>query len=329
VQSPLQELTEPAVPASVRPAASPRTTTPAAPVDARKAGEEILNAFTVDVEDYFQVSGFDRHIRRDRWDSFEGRVVANTRRVLRLLERHDVLGTFFILGWVADRHPRLVREIHRRGHEIGSHSFWHRLIYEQTPEQFRADLRQSRDALEGAIGQRVTAYRAPSFSITARSLWALEILAEEGFEVDSSVFPIYHDRYGIPHAEPRLHRLAVGGGSLWEFPPSVARFAGVNVPVGGGYFRLCPLWWTLLCLRRIRRLGQPAMLYVHPWEIDPEQPRLAAGTRLSRFRHYVNLAATERKLDTLLRKHRFGRLCDVIGRAHAAGGGSTVSAEAP
>jgi polysaccharide deacetylase family protein (PEP-CTERM system associated) len=231
-----------------------------------------------------------------------------------------VLATFFILGWVADRHPRLVREIQRGGHEIGSHSFWHRLIYEQTPEQFRADLRQSRDALESATGQRVTAYRAPSFSITTRSLWALDILAEEGFKVDSSVFPIYHDRYGIPQAEPRLHRLAAGGGSLWEFPPSVARFAGFNVPVGGGYFRLYPLWWTLLCLRRIRRSGQPSMLYIHPWEIDPEQPRLAVGTRLSRFRHYVNLASNERKLDSLLKRLRFGRLCDVIGRAHAAAG---------
>ena len=203
---------------------------------------------------------------------------------------------------------------------IRDSSYWHRLIYEQTPEQFRADLRRSRDALEDAIGERVTAYRAPSFSITTRSLWALEILVEEGFEVDSSVFPIYHDRYGIPQAEPRPHRLAVRGGSLWEFPPSVARFAGINVPIGGGYFRLYPLWWTLSCLRRIRRLGQPSMLYVHPWEIDPEQPRLVAGTRLGRFRHYVNLASNERKLDTLLRRLPFGPLCDVIRRAHAAAG---------
>ncbi len=276
---------------------------------------EMLHALTVDVEDYFQVSGFEKQIGRNQWDHFESRVVANTRRILRLLERHDVRGTFFVLGWVADRHPWLVQEIHRAGHELGSHSFWHRLIYEQTPQEFRDDLRRSRDVLENAIGQPVTAFRAPSFSITARSLWALEILAEEGFRVDSSVFPVYHDRYGIPQAEPRLHRLEVSCGSLWEFPPSVARIAGVNVPIGGGYFRLYPLWWTRFCLQRIHRARQPAILYVHPWEFDPRQPRLAMGSRLSRFRHCVNLATTERKLDTLLRELRFGRICDVIRRA--------------
>jgi len=279
------------------------------------SGREVLHALTVDVEDYFQVSGFEKHIGRSQWDHFESRVVANTRRILRLLERHDVRGTFFVLGWVADRHPWLVQEIHRAGHEIGSHSFWHRLIYEQTPEEFRDDLRRSRDVLENAIGEPVTAFRAPSFSITTRSLWALEILAEEGFRVDSSVFPVYHDRYGIPQAEPRLHRLEVSGGSLWEFPPSVARIAGVNVPIGGGYFRLYPLWWTRFCLQRIHRSRQSAILYVHPWEFDPRQPRLTMGSPLTRFRHYVNLATTERKLDILLRELRFGRICDVIRRA--------------
>jgi len=280
--------------------------------------ERVQSAFTVDVEDYFHVSGFERHIGRHQWDHHESRIVCNTQRVLRLLERHDTRATFFVLGWVAHRYPRLVREIHRAGHEIGTHSFWHRLIYEQTPSQFRTDLRQSRAALEDALGQSVTSHRAPSFSITQRSLWALDILVEEGFQVDSSIFPTYHDRYGIPQAEPRLHRLTVPAGSLWEFPPSVAQFGNINVPVGGGYFRLYPLAWTIYCLRRIHALRQAAMFYVHPWELDPEQPRLRAGTRLARFRHYVNLSSNERKLDTLLRKVRFGRVCDVIGQAKAA-----------
>ena len=154
----------------------------------------LINAFTVDVEDYFQVSAFEKYVARSQWDQYASRVVDNTRRLLRLLNRHDVQATFFVLGWVADRYPDLVREIHRSGHEIGSHSYWHRLVYDLSPEEFRDDLRRSRDVLEDLIGVPVTAYRAPSFSITKRSLWALDILIEEGFCVDSSVFPIHHDR---------------------------------------------------------------------------------------------------------------------------------------
>jgi len=274
----------------------------------------LLNAFSVDVEDYFQVSAFESHIRRDEWDRFESRVVANTHRILELLDRHNVRATFFVLGWVARRHPQLVRDIHGGGHEIGSHGYWHRLIYEQTPEEFRQDLRESRDVLAEIIGQPITAYRAPSFSITKRSLWALDILAEEGFLIDTSVFPVYHNRYGIPDFEPRIQRIETPAGPIHEFPPSVVRLARLNVPVsGGGYFRLYPLSWTLHCLARInRRLQQPFMFYVHPWEVDPGQPRLRVGSRTSRFRHCVNLAKTEHKLDVLLQKFRFGRLCDVI-----------------
>ena len=228
--------------------------------------------------------------------------------------------TFFVLGWVADRYPQLVHEIHRLGHEIGSHSYWHRLIYDLSPEEFRDDLRRSRDVLENLIGAPVTAYRGPSFSITKRSLWALDILIEEGFCVDSSVFPIHHDRYGIPGAERCVHTLRTSAGQLWEFPPSVARFAGFNLPVsGGGYFRLYPYALTRHCLKRLNRARREAfMFYVHPWEIDPEQPRLGIGSRASRFRHYVNLSSTERKLDALLRSFRFGRLCDVIQQAEVS-----------
>lgn len=274
----------------------------------------MLNVFTVDVEDYFQVSAFEKHVRRDQWGQWESRVVSNTHRILQLLDRHHVRATFFVLGWVAQRHPRLVREIHACGHEIGSHGYWHRLVYQQTPEEFRTDLRRSRDALQETLGRPVTAYRAASFSITRQSLWALEILVEEGFLADSSVFPIRHDRYGIPDAEPGPHRLETPAGSLWEFPPSVARFAGMNLPVGGGgYFRLSPLPWTLFCLRRINRVRrQPFVFYVHPWELDPEQPRIRAASRTSRFRHCVGLSRNEAKLDGLLRSFPFGRLCDAV-----------------
>ena len=276
-----------------------------------------INAFTVDVEDYFQVTAFEKHIARSQWDQYESRVVANTQRILRQLSRHNVQATFFVLGWVADRYPQLVHEIHRSGHEIGSHSYWHRLIYDLSPEEFRDDLRRSRDVLENLIGTPVTAYRGPSFSITKRSLWALDILIEEGFCIDSSVFPIHHDRYGIPGAERSIHTLRTSAGQLWEFPPSVVRFAGFNLPVsGGGYFRLYPFSLTKYCLTRLNHRRREAfMFYVHPWEIDPEQPRLGVGSRMSRFRHYVNLSSTQSKLDALLEKFRFGRLCDVIQQA--------------
>jgi polysaccharide deacetylase family protein (PEP-CTERM system associated) len=274
----------------------------------------ILNALSVDVEDYFQVSGFEKDIRPEDWDRYDCRVVENTQRIMELLARHDIRATFFVLGWIADRYPQLVRELHAAGHEIGSHGYWHRLIYQQSPDEFRADLRRSRAVLEDAVGEPVVAYRAASFSITAQSLWALEILVEEGFQVDSSVFPIYHDRYGIPGAAPRLHRLTTPAGPLWEFPPSVVKLARLRVPVsGGGYFRLFPLPWTVYCLGRINRTeGEPFVFYIHPWEVDPDQPRIAARSRLSRWRHYLNLSKNERKLDGLLRRFRFGRLCDVV-----------------
>jgi polysaccharide deacetylase family protein (PEP-CTERM system associated) len=272
------------------------------------------NAFTVDVEDYFQVSAFEKDIDRRRWGQWDTRVVANTQRILDLLERHGVRATFFVLGWVARNHPQLVREIHKAGHEIGSHSYWHRLVYELSPEEFRHDLQCSRNILEDTIGRRVTAYRAPSFSITKRSLWALDILIEEGFVLDSSIVPASHDRYGIPDAEPRLHRVQTASGSLWEFPPPVIRFSRLRIPVGGGgYFRLYPLRWSLRWLSAFsRQYSQPFVFYVHPWELDPEQPRLRLGSRLSRVRHYLNLASTAGKLDALLRHFRFGPMSAAI-----------------
>ncbi|OHB67887.1 MAG: hypothetical protein A2V70_06090 [Planctomycetes bacterium RBG_13_63_9] len=306
----------------------PQQTPSVAPSAAPSAnGNRPLNALTIDVEDYFQVSGFEKDISRDRWDHWDSRVVANTHRVLKLLDRHGVKATFFVLGWVARHYPQLVQEISSCGHEIGSHSYWHRLVYEQLPEEFRSDLQQSRDILTDTIGQRITAHRAPSFSITKRSLWALEILVEEGFLVDTSVYPTYHDRYGIPDAEPRIHRITTPAGPLWEFPPSVAKFARLSLPVsGGGYFRLYPLQLTLRLLTRINhKQRRPFMFYVHPWEFDPEQPRIQAGSRMSRARHYVNLASTESKLATLLERFRFGRLCDAIQEAQSLADGTTDS----
>lgn len=274
-------------------------------------------AFTVDVEDYFQVAAFEREITREQWDDFPCRVVPNTQRILALLKRRQVRGTFFVLGWIADRFPDLVLEIHSQGHEVGSHGYWHRRIYEQSAEDFRADLRRSREAIATVIGAQPSVYRAPTFSITSQTPWALSILAQEGFQVDSSIFPIHHDRYGIAGAPRELHQQQTDAGPIWEFPPTVARFGRLNVPVsGGGYFRLFPLRMTTYCLARTaRRSIQPLMFYIHPWEVDPDQPRLADGSRFSRFRHYVNLRTTEAKLDRLLQRFRFGRVSDIVRAA--------------
>jgi len=275
---------------------------------------EILNAFTVDVEDYFQVSAFEKYVPRAQWDCCESRVEANTHHLLRLLDEHGVKATFFVLGWIGERYPNLVRDIHACGHEIASHGYWHRLIHEQTPEEFRADLRRSRDGLQDVIGEPVTAYRAASFSITERSLWALEIIVEEGFLVDSSVFPIRHDRYGMPSAPRTIHRISTPSGPLWECPLSVVKCACFRLPVGGGgYLRLYPINWTCRCLKRINRREQrPFVVYVHPWEIDGEQPRIRGPSWLTYFRHYVNLSQTARKIEALLRRFRFGPLRDVV-----------------
>jgi polysaccharide deacetylase family protein (PEP-CTERM system associated) len=276
----------------------------------------MLNALTVDVEDYFQVSAFERRIPRSDWDRWESRVVVNTRRVLALCDEFDVKGTFFVLGWVADKFPGLVQEIDSRGHEIGSHSYWHRLIYAMTPDEFRADLRRSKVVLEAIIGRDVVLFRAPSFSITNKSRWALDILAEEGFQIDSSIFPVRHDRYGIPGAprQPYAHDLPAG--RLEEFPAAAMNVAGWRLPVsGGGYFRLYPLWLTRLGARLANRRGYPFMFYIHPWELDPQQPRVDGVGWKSRFRHYVNLSGVEAKLRRFLAGMRFGTLTQALRQA--------------
>lgn len=274
----------------------------------------LLNAFTVDVEDYFQVSGFERQIRRADWPSFPSRVEQNTEQLLAVLDKRQIQGTFFILGWTAERFPGLVRQIKSCGHEIGSHSYWHRLVYDLTPQEFHADLRRSCDVLESLTGDPIRLYRAPSFSVVRASQWAFEILAEAGIQIDSSVYPIVHDRYGIPDASIRPYEIATSAGTLWEAPPAVFQWKRLRVPAGGGgYFRLLPWHCSRFCLTRINhRDERPFVFYVHPWELDPAQPRLKAGTRSGRFRHYVNLRRTEAKLELLLQQFRFGTLTQFL-----------------
>ncbi|MBI3462712.1 MAG: DUF3473 domain-containing protein [Planctomycetes bacterium] len=273
----------------------------------------MLNAFTVDVEDYYHVSGFTDRITHHQWDGYESRVVRNTQRVLRLLERFETPATFFVLGWVADRFPQLVRDIQSAGHEIGCHSYWHRLVYDMCPDEFQLDLALSCDTLQQITGTRIVAYRAPSFSITKRSLWAVDVLLEQGVRYDSSVFPVRHDRYGIPDAPRFPHKIHRPAGELWEFPGAVRRLWGSHVPVGGGgYFRLYPLALTRRWLRHINdQEQQPFMFYIHPWELDSDQPRLPGSLR-SRLRHYVNLGSTEAKLEQLLTAFSFGTLSEVL-----------------
>jgi polysaccharide deacetylase family protein (PEP-CTERM system associated) len=264
------------------------------------------NIFSVDVEDYFHVQAFADQIRPSEWEGFESRVVPNTLRIVDLLDRHQTRGTFFILGWVAERFPDLVKQIHRAGHEIGCHSYWHQLVFNQTPDEFRADLKRATQTLTEIIEEPITAYRAPSFSITSESLWALDILLEEGYRIDSSIFPVRHDTYGIPEVNPAPHAIHRATGTLFEFPPAVRCKRFANIPVaGGGYFRIYPYRLTSHWLANVnRKEGRPFVFYIHPWEVDPEQPRLKSRWK-SRLRHYRNLHSTEAKLDRLLHTFHF------------------------
>jgi polysaccharide deacetylase family protein (PEP-CTERM system associated) len=274
------------------------------------------NAFTVDVEDYFQVEGFAQAIDRNSWEGFRTRVGASTSTLLELLARRGVHATFFVLGWVARKHPEIVRQIAAAGHEIASHGMSHRLVYTQTPEEFRGETRDAKALLEDLAQRPVEGYRAATYSITRRSLWALDILCEEGFRYDSSIFPMRHDRYGIPDAEPTPHVLTTpGGGRLVEFPISVLRYRGAKVPVaGGGYFRLFPYRFTRWALRRLNEQQQEFVFYIHPWEVDPEQPRVGDAGALSRFRHYLNLSRCAERLGRLLEDFEFDTMRSVLAR---------------
>ena len=273
----------------------------------------IKNALTVDVEDYFQVSAFAKSIKRDDWDGHTLRVERNTQQLLDMFDQAQVKATFFVLGWVADRVPQLVKEIADRGHEVASHGYSHQLIYNQTPEVFREETIRSKKLLEDLCQQPVNGYRAASYSITQRSLWALDILAEAGFIYDSSIFPVRHDRYGIPDAEEKPHVLTTPKNhTLVEFPLSTARVFKYKLPVaGGGYFRLYPYFLTKAGLAQVNRRQQPFIFYLHPWEIDPQQPRIDASW-FSRFRHYNNLHKCEHRLERLMKDFDFTTCWDVL-----------------
>jgi len=274
------------------------------------------NAFTVDVEDYFQVEGFAKAIDRSSWEGFRTRVGESNSLLLDILARHKVRATFFVLGWVARKHPEIVRQIVASGHELASHGMSHRLVYTQTPEEFRRETRDAKALLEDLAQRPVVGYRAATYSITSRSLWALDVLCEEGFRYDSSIFPMRHDRYGIPDAEPKPHVLTTpGGGRLVEFPISVLRYGGAKIPVaGGGYFRLFPYQFTRWALRKLNVQQQEFVFYVHPWEVDPEQPRVEEAGALSRFRHYLNLDRCAERLGRLLGDFEFDTMYAVLAR---------------
>lgn len=267
----------------------------------------IVNALTIDVEDYFQVSAFAQHIPRDSWDTLPCRVEANVDRILALLAEHDARATFFTLGWLAERHPEMIRRIVAAGHELASHGYGHCRASEQGYGEFLADIRLAKAVLEDVASSAVNGYRAPSFSIGPANLWAFDCIAEAGYRYSSSVYPIRHDHYGAPDSPRFAHEVRPG---LLEVPVATVRALNANWPAGGGgYFRLLPYRVSRWSLRRINAVdGESAMFYFHPWEIDPEQPRVAGPGLKARFRHYLNLKRMESRLRRLLCDFRWERV---------------------
>ena len=278
------------------------------------------HALTIDVEEYFQIHAFSGVIPTGSWDSYPSAVAINTERILDLLDEQGVSATFFCLGWIAERNRELIRSIHKRGHEVACHGHMHQVISNQDPAAFREDVARAKDILEDCIGRSVIGYRAPTYSITSRTLWALDILEDLGFRYDSSIFPIYHDNYGIPDAPRIPHRLRHS--SMVEFPISTFRIGSVNLPVsGGGYFRLLPYFVTRSALRSIQRLGQPFVFYIHPWELNPETPRITEAPALSRFRTYIGINRSFSRFRRLLQDFDFTTVHEVLkdcGLAEAA-----------
>lgn len=291
------------------------------------------NVLTFDVEEYFHAEAFAGVVRPEDWPTFGSRVVDATERLLDILDYADVRATFFVLGWVAERQPGLVQEIHARGHELACHGYSHQMISRLTPQEFADDVKRAKKVIEDVAGTRVIGYRAPTFSVTRQTLWSLEVLMEAGFQYDSSIFPIVHDRYGIPDAPRFAHRIPIfvsripivgNGCAMAELPLSTVSVFGHRLPVaGGGYFRLLPYGLTRLAIRHLNRVEhQPAVVYLHPWEIDRHQPRLSIG-RLTRLRHSINIDETEDKLCRLLADFRFAPAAQVLAET-----GVLVSGEA-
>jgi len=285
-------------------------------MNAPERADSPTNALTVDVEDYFQVSALAPHIERSSWDSIDCRVERNVQRLLTLFAEQNAQATFFTLGWVAERYPQLVRDIAAGGHEVASHGYAHLRASDQNADQFAQDVRRSKALLEDISGQAVVGYRAPSFSIGYGNLWAFDVLQDAGYRYSSSVYPVQHDHYGMPDAPRFPHAVRPG---LIEIPVTTTRLLGRNLPAGGGgYFRLAPYALSRWALRRVNRIDQrPAIFYMHPWEIDPGQPRVAGTSLKTRFRHYVNLDRTEARLGRLLNDFRWGRVDKVFPLAAA------------
>lgn len=271
---------------------------------------KVRNALSVDVEEHFQVSAFAKVVRVEDWPACESRVVQNTRQILDILARHDLKATFFFVGWVAEQHPDLVRQVDSEGHEIATHGYAHQLVTGQTPEQLARDIRHSLDILENIVGRKVVGYRAPSYSITPKTAWALDTLASLGLKYDSSMFPIHHDLGGFPGSPRHPYQI---NEDLWEFPLTTCRLWKWSLPIGGGgYLRLYPYPLTRWAMRQVNDEGIPAVVYVHPWEFDPDQPRIVGASPLGRLRHYQNLNRTAARLNSLCRDFDFGPLKTVL-----------------
>ena len=279
----------------------------------------IRNAFSVDVEEYFQVEAFSGQIPKKDWHKFPSRVEETTTRLLEILEAHHVKGTFFVLGWIARIHPALVGTIYKAGHEIASHGFDHSMITEMTPEAFRQDIRKSKAVLEGITGTSINGYRAPTFSITEKTSWAYEILLQEGFSYSSSVFPVWHDRYGWPKFGDDPRRMASGkDGEIWEIPLSVGSIGPFRVPFGGGgYLRAYPLWLTKALFHGLERDGRHGVVYIHPWELDTRHPAIQAPF-FRRLRHHVGIPKMRQKLIHLLQSLQFGTVAQLLEAYQAA-----------
>ncbi len=271
------------------------------------------NAMTIDVEDYFQVSAFAKHISRSDWPHLPCRIERNIDIILALLDEHKVQATFFTLGWIAERYPEMVRQIAENGHELASHGYHHLRANEQTTDEFRKDVGSSKALLEDIAGQKVRGYRAPSFSINEKNLWALDVLFDEGYEYSSSIYPIRHDHYGMPDA-PRFGFRPSGSDGILEIPATTVSIFGRNLPAaGGGYFRMMPYQFSRWLMNRVNaKDGESCIFYFHPWEIDPDQPRQQGVNLKTRFRHYVNLSQMEAKIASLLADFQWGRMDEIF-----------------
>lgn len=277
-----------------------------------QTGSSIVNAMTVDVEDYFQVSAFEKNVTKQEWDSIPCRVEQNVDRILSLFDDKDIKATFFTLGWVAERYPQMVRRIVENGHELASHGWEHIRVINQTPDQFSADIIRTKTFLEDVSGEPVKGYRAASYSIGSKNLWALDRLEEAGYLYSSSIVPVKHDLYGMPEAS--RFPFWSDSGKLLEIPITTVTIAGKNINcAGGGWFRLFPYWFTRWAISQVNnKEQQPGIFYLHPWEIDTQQPRVEGASAKARFRHYLNLDKTYTRLERLLDDFQWGRMDDIF-----------------